>query len=135
MSWARDVADAVMAGGTLVPESTWAELGEWLDGLDAAEVELEDCVDRLKAAGFLFLENHLRSRDHREWIEDALHRITDEDPGRTLWVVPVDELICLHQSNEHANDGVHLRRLVFVGTEPELQVAIVNLTKIHLPVP
>jgi len=133
--WVRDVADAARAGGTLVPESTWTWLGAWLATLAETELDLEDCLPQILSAEFIYLQNHARSQDHREWIEDQLHRIQDENPGQTVWFIPVDELLCLHLQDEYGSDGIQLERLVFVGTEPELLAAIHQLTHVDLPVP
>lgn len=40
------------------------------------------------------------------------------------WVIPCDELECLHEDDPTYNDFVQLSRLTFVGTEHEMRSSI-----------
>ena len=124
--WAQLVSGLAMTGAQIVPEDLWDSIGKKLETeADELENELED----LKVEGFTIKENHARSEGHETWTVNLVERFTNENPGKTIWAIPVNELICLAQDDLDADDMVSITRMLFAGTEDELRAAIANWLK------
>jgi len=115
----------VQAGATVVPDDLWAELGEALAEHDVREIPKG-------TADFWLEENHLRTEPHEEWIDGTVETYLDghdlsPSSKRRLWVVPTNELVCLHLKDGESDDFVSLTHLFFVGTEKQLRKAVQGL--------
>lgn len=102
-------------GAKIVPEKYWDML-RWI-----INSEKLDNNDR-KIAEFKYLSNHLRSKTHWEWQQNVL-----KTSKKQLWVIPIEELICFYENDLFACDFVTVSRLIFKGTESELEAAILVL--------
>lgn len=117
--WAGYVAGLAMAGAKIVPEDLWAAIGSWSNG--------EGADGEYPLYGFIREENHLRGEAHESWQDRLISEIREANPGKTVWVIPVDELSCLAANDEQWVDMVSLERLIFVGDEDALRKAVAKL--------
>jgi hypothetical protein len=115
--WAQLVSGIVMAGAKVLPEDLWDSVSKKL------ETEHDDLED-LKVDGFTIENNHARSEEHEIWIIGVIERFAEENPNKTIWAIPVDELLCLAEDDDTAYDFVSITRMFFAGTEDELRAAI-----------
>lgn len=117
--WCQLAAGISMAGAKILPEDLWDSVGKKLD-----EITEQTELDEIEVSGFTSEENHIRSEEHEAWIVDAIEEFARKNPGKMIWAIPVNELICLVQDDEEADDMVSITRLFFAGTEDELRAAI-----------
>jgi hypothetical protein len=117
--FAQLAAQMAMTGVKVVPERYWDRITDWLMELDGEE------LNRLNLSQFTLHENHRRSGDHDMWQEEVFRKLAREN--ETVWVIPIDELVCLKYDDEQACDFVSIERLSFCGTESELDEAIEEL--------
>ena len=100
-------------GFNTVPEKHWDTLAELLYNTE------EEFENGMTIGPFTVIENHLRSQSHQEWATSEGNTVAPN-----TWIIPFDELICLHLNDKNAMDFVTLTRLVFTGNEEELNQAI-----------
>jgi hypothetical protein len=113
----------VQAGATVVPDDLWEELGAVF-----ADTERDGSVPK----GFWIEDNHQRSGDHNEWIDETVSEYLEDlevSGKRKLWVIPTDELVCAHLEDEMVRDFVSLTHVYFVGTEKALRKAVPALVR------
>jgi len=104
-----------MCGAKVIPERHWVKLARWLNDLEE---------DHKEWGKFKHHENHARTEAHESWQWQTFrHKAEDTD----LWIVPIDELICLLYQDDSACDFVSIERLTFEGTEDEMDAAIKEL--------
>lgn len=119
--WAQLVSGLVMAGAKILPEDLWGPVCAKLEvEADELNYQLED----LKVPGFTVKENHERNEAHETWTVDVTEQLTEKNPGKTIWAIPVNELICLAKDADDTDDMVSITRMFFAGTEDELRAAI-----------
>jgi len=114
--WSALVAGLAMAGGRILPEDLWDSIGAFSIDSDGSE----DAT----AYGFSHHENHSRGESHESWQDRMVRELRDANPGREVWFIPVDELVCLAAGDEGLRDMVSVERLSFVGSEEELRSAV-----------
>ena len=51
----------------------------------------------------------------------------DKAGRKTVWIVPVDELVCMAYGDEYACEFIEIMRLSFVGTERQMRAAVKEL--------
>lgn len=118
--WSGLVAGLAMAGAKIVPEDLWDEIGKWANAGDD-----DDEDDRsFDLVGFKKHVNHARTDAHETWQNWLIHELVDENPGKTVWVIPFDELSCLAAQDEMYCDLIDVIRFTFVGTEDELRATL-----------
>jgi hypothetical protein len=110
-------AGLVAAGFTLIPQDLWDVLAQ-----KVLADELSDVRDGQQYYGFLVRDNHTRSEQHEYWQTTILPKSQE-----TVWVIPVEEFICLSYGEMDACDFVNITRLIFVGTEEQLRAAVASL--------
>ena len=117
-------AGLVATGFSLVPQDLWDTLSR-----KVRADELLDARDKQMYRGFLVRTNHARSEQHEYWQTTILPetKLLLPPMGGRIWVIPVDELVCLSYGDMDACDFVSVTRLIFVGTEDELRAAVAAL--------
>lgn len=117
--WAGLVAGLAMAGARIVPEDLWTRLGEWANQ-DLEDLGVED-FEELELPGFEQHSNHARTESHEAWQDELIRGLVERNPGKEVWVIPLDELSCLAADDEAHRDLISVLRFTFVGTEDELR--------------
>jgi hypothetical protein len=130
--WALLVAIVPLAGGRIVPEDLWdligvklinvpgSTKGEEFDGVYALDIVSETMPEY----GFEVVENHSRSNPHESWSFNLIQEKIEQNPGKDVWVLPVDEIVCLAMGADDYMDMVSLTRAIFIGSEQELRTAL-----------
>ncbi len=113
------------AGAKIVPPDLWDELAE---ALKEEEVLSErGDMDGEKVGQFEVHTNHDRTENHEVWQPDFVSRLQDKAGRKTVWIVPVDELVCMAYGDEYACEFIEIMRLSFVGTERQMRAAVKEL--------
>jgi len=116
--WAQLVGNLSMLGFKVIPEDLWDEVGAAF--VKSCENDGLPNVDQ-RIAGWDWHTNHTRSCSHEVWQNDVFNGYPQ---GANIWVIPVDELVCMAFDDNEAMDFVTLYRATFVGTEQEMRASL-----------
>lgn len=116
-SFAWLAANLAMTGVKIVPRQYWDYIAKWL-----CDPKKCDDLGEVDHGKFTYHNNHTLNNDHDFWQDDVFGKLAKENDE--VWVIPVDELMCLHFNDKDACDFVTIERLSFIGTEKELAAEI-----------
>ena len=119
--WIQLVGSLAMSGLKIMPSRLVPKAGKNLRKVWAEEyisVGYGSERDFYGEIGFVFVENHCRSHAHELWQSDLGGK------NKGAWVIPIDEIIAITHDDPHACDYISVQRLLFEGTEGELEAAI-----------
>ena len=123
------LAGITFSGARIVPERHWDKLSSWLvSHLD--KFDKKAFMRRMSGAGWKVVDNHVRTDQHESWQWFTFHKMVEEDSSKIVWVIPKNELICLSDDSTDEDDFCNVCRLVFIGSEDELDEAVEKLISI-----
>ena len=115
------VSGLVQCGCKIVPSEYWKPLGDFFT---------DDSIDNHDEAfpSWVMKRNHWRGESHESWqarLPDQFN-INTNDPADldSLWVIPIDDLVCLSLNDENASEFIEISRLCFHGTEAEMRLSL-----------
>ena len=122
--WVQLAAGLSMAGLKVMPSRLIPKMGRVLRKISSMDEVHEDDLKVFYAeAEFILEENHCRSEPHEMWQGELGDTYKND-----YWVVPVDEIVSITYKDKYACDFVSIQRLLFAGTERDLEDAIDTLT-------
>jgi len=120
--WVQLAAGLAMAGLKVMPSRLIPKMGKVWGKIAEAGLYGDGLSNLLTEVEFTLEENHARSQSHDRWQEEL-----GETYKNDYWVVPVDEIISVTYKDKYACDFVHITRLLFAGTERDLEDAVDTL--------
>lgn len=113
------------AGAKIVPPDLWDGLAEALKEEEVLSERAD--MDGEKIGQFTAHTNHDRTENHEIWQPHFVSLLQEKAGRKTIWIVPVDELVCMAHGDEYACEFIRITRLSFVGTEREMRAAVKEL--------